>query len=306
MSFLNPVNEPVICYKSTDDGAPQLNYASRTAGDIKAILKACLVTGYGTKSGAGWTISEEVGSVCVFASPYVGMSAHKLKIDDSLSSDTKWSDIYNAEAAVLMGGAVSKSNSAINTTHASNGWEMMVTNQGFLLIENAFNTGVSQVGSRLTYYGRMKSGYSAETGKNISWWCIGHHSPTANQGMPCFFFDTVRKEDKYHKLGTTDLSSAYGILTLAGLKKIGITASVSDIDLCCEWLFMSGDVALCQQPSLMWQFKTGGAAIPVIRDDISNGRPISFRWPLRGSADENSVLITSHGVAAIYTDYWEY
>lgn len=306
MSFINPINEPVTHYKSSDTGAPQLNYAARAAGDIKAILKACLVTGYGSKSGAGWTISDEVGNVCVFSSPYAGMSKHKLKIDDSLSSDTKWSDIYNGEAPVLMSSAVSKSNSAINTTHSGNGWEVMVTNQGFLLIENAFNTGISQIGSRLTYYGRVKSGYSVEVGKNVSWWCVGHHSPAANQGMPCFFFDTSTKVDKYHKLNSLDLSSSYGILTLIPLRKIGVTNSISDIDLSCEWFFMSGDVALAQQPSLMWQLKTGGLASAVIRDEVVNGRPVSFRWPLRGNSDKDSVLITSHGVAVIYTDYWEY
>lgn len=52
MSLKNPVKYPVKYYSHLDAGAPQL---ADTDGVIKTILKACLVTGYGTKAGAGWT-----------------------------------------------------------------------------------------------------------------------------------------------------------------------------------------------------------------------------------------------------------
>lgn len=47
--------QPII-YKSTDTGAPQL---SATAGAMNAVIKACLVTGYGSKAVAGWQVVYE-------------------------------------------------------------------------------------------------------------------------------------------------------------------------------------------------------------------------------------------------------
>lgn len=52
MSLKQPVQYPVKYYSHLDSGAPQLVDED---GVIKSILKACLVTGYGDKEGAGWT-----------------------------------------------------------------------------------------------------------------------------------------------------------------------------------------------------------------------------------------------------------
>lgn len=54
--FLQPERVPVKVYLSTDKDAPRLD---RTAGSLLTILKACLVTGYGDKEGAGWTMPFE-------------------------------------------------------------------------------------------------------------------------------------------------------------------------------------------------------------------------------------------------------
>ena len=43
---------PVTVYRSTDSGAPLL---SNTNGSLIAVMRACLVDGYGTKAAAGWT-----------------------------------------------------------------------------------------------------------------------------------------------------------------------------------------------------------------------------------------------------------
>lgn len=51
MSFLNPVPVPATYYSSEDAEAPQLG--ADLTGGVKTVLKACLVTGYGTKPGAG-------------------------------------------------------------------------------------------------------------------------------------------------------------------------------------------------------------------------------------------------------------
>lgn len=56
MSLLTPIKVPVKVYKWDDVGAPQLD---KTAGCMMTIFKACLVTGYGTKESAGWTMPFE-------------------------------------------------------------------------------------------------------------------------------------------------------------------------------------------------------------------------------------------------------
>lgn len=58
----------VTLYRSTDTGAPVLpNVSSQRAIDnLKLILKACLVDGYGSKPAAGWSISHEVADGITF------------------------------------------------------------------------------------------------------------------------------------------------------------------------------------------------------------------------------------------------
>lgn len=53
MSLLTPIKVPVKVYKWDDVGAPALD---KSVGCVSTIFKSCLVTGYGTKTGAGWTM----------------------------------------------------------------------------------------------------------------------------------------------------------------------------------------------------------------------------------------------------------
>ena len=56
MSLLTPVKVPVKVYRWDDAGAPVLD---KKANCVATILKACLVTGYGAKTDAGWTLAFE-------------------------------------------------------------------------------------------------------------------------------------------------------------------------------------------------------------------------------------------------------
>lgn len=68
MSLLTPERVPVKVYKWDDVGAPKLD---KTAGCVSTIFKACLVTGYGDKAGAGWAMPFEdtENGVKVFSPP---------------------------------------------------------------------------------------------------------------------------------------------------------------------------------------------------------------------------------------------
>lgn len=170
MSFLNPVNEPVLRFKSTDAGAPQINYAARTAGDVKAVLKACLVTGYGSVASAGWSIVNEVDHVAEFVSPSAAMSDYRFGIDDKAATNTVWYYQYQDARTDPTGSTINKAIPMHSKTSPDNGWNVLVTARGVMFIELLGITG--GVISRVTYLGLNKLP-SNNTGVNISFFRSG-------------------------------------------------------------------------------------------------------------------------------------
>jgi hypothetical protein len=57
-----------ILYKSSDSGAPVMA-GTTTPGALLPILDACLVTGYGSKAGAGWSIEYTSATARVYRAP---------------------------------------------------------------------------------------------------------------------------------------------------------------------------------------------------------------------------------------------
>jgi len=78
--YVNNIEMPVTLYLSSDDQAPVL-----TNANLSVILKACLVTGYGAKHGAGWTMPYEdaASNTRVFAPKHVGELDSYLRIKDT-------------------------------------------------------------------------------------------------------------------------------------------------------------------------------------------------------------------------------
>ena len=101
MSLLTPERLRVKVYRWDDAGAPALD---KTAGCMMAIFKACLVTGYGEKEGAGWTMPFEdaagVKVLCPEAGPHTDFYL-RLSGDDGIGVTaqvyTNMSDINNGE-----------------------------------------------------------------------------------------------------------------------------------------------------------------------------------------------------------------
>lgn len=61
--MLQTTRLPVKVYQSTDKDAPQM---TDTAGSLKTVLKACLVTGYGDKPSLGWETLFENATDAIF------------------------------------------------------------------------------------------------------------------------------------------------------------------------------------------------------------------------------------------------
>ena len=78
--YVNNIEMPVMAYHSTDDQAPAM-----TNANLGVILKACLVTGYGAKHGAGWTLPYEdaASNTRVFAPKHAGEHDSYLRIKDN-------------------------------------------------------------------------------------------------------------------------------------------------------------------------------------------------------------------------------
>ncbi|WP_314775007.1 hypothetical protein [Cardiobacterium hominis] len=100
--YANNLEMPAHLYLSTDDDAPAL-----TKSNLSLILKACLVTGYGSKPGAGWTMPYEdaAASKRVFAPAKSGELDSYLLVHDNngTSRVAAWRDyaaIDNAPPAL--------------------------------------------------------------------------------------------------------------------------------------------------------------------------------------------------------------
>lgn len=74
----------VIVYKSSDTSAPAL---TGTAGALAALLYACLVTGYGSQSAAGWAREFTGTNKAVFRA--AAGNRMRLRIDDTGSNEAK-------------------------------------------------------------------------------------------------------------------------------------------------------------------------------------------------------------------------
>lgn len=80
--------KPVTVFSSDDVGAPVL---SKEAGSLKALLEACLVTGYGSKTALGWQMLFESADTlsAAFASADPTASKYVLKVDNSTATSAK-------------------------------------------------------------------------------------------------------------------------------------------------------------------------------------------------------------------------
>ena len=133
MSLRNPVKYPVKYYSWQDDQAPQLTDAD---GVIKTILKACLVTGYGSKVGAGWTALFEDAYRIVLRRPLRTGNPPDIKIENgTIKGTTKRHRIVAQNNPTSLDSATELS--AVNLLARDNTcgkeWHCIVTDFAFFL-----------------------------------------------------------------------------------------------------------------------------------------------------------------------------
>ena len=297
MSFLNPVNEPVLQYKSTDAGAPQINYNARVAGDVKAVLKACLVTGYGATASAGWAIINEVAHVAEFVSPSATMSDYRLGIDDTSTSSTTWYYQYQNVRTDPSYNTPKKSFTSANKTHADNGWQLIATARGFIFVELIQQSTVNKLSARLTYFGQVKSALVDNNGPNMMFFNIGHNGAIAN---PQALYDSTYPSLKLASYSSTRLLSSTPFALAKSTYTLGV--SVVDITSAIYALDTSGDLLIAQVGGLLTRFVNDASKLYGISEQNIDGRPalsVTAGW-------DSSVVSTSQLYARNFLIYLDY
>ena len=301
MSFLNPVSEPVLRFSSTDAGAPQINYNARTAGDIKAVLKACLVTGYGAKASAGWSVVNEVDHVCEFVSPSAAMSDYRLGIDDTSTSSTTWYYQYQDVRTNPSYNAPVKSFSYVDKTHASNGWQMLVTERGIVFIELVQHSVVNKLSARITHWGAVKSAIASVTGRNICFFNLGHNAAIP---QPYNFYSHSGYVHTQLESHTSALMSA---ATSNMLSSSAYTLDTANVDLVSPIYLANNDKTLLigELPPLLSKVVNSTTDVHGVSEFALDAR--SVLSVCAGYSASGALYANSYGrTFLIRTDYWEY
>lgn len=125
--------KPVTLFSSADTGAPVL---TANPGSLKTLLKACLVTGYGSKQGLGWQMPFESADKNggVFVSTDQTASKFYFKIDNAASDYAKLS-AYQSMVDFTTG----TSPIAVNNQYKlySSNWRLIGHSKAFLLLIDA-------------------------------------------------------------------------------------------------------------------------------------------------------------------------
>lgn len=133
MSLKKPIKCPVKYYSWQDAQAPQL---SNVDGAIKTILKACLVTGYGTKSGAGWVSLFEDTYRIVLRRPLRTGNPPDIKIENGIITGTTLRHRVVAQdnpSSLDDATELSAVNLLARDSKCGNEWHCIVTDFAFLL-----------------------------------------------------------------------------------------------------------------------------------------------------------------------------
>lgn len=300
MSFLNPVSEPVLRFKSTDAGAPQINYNARVAGDVKAVLKACLVTGYGAIASAGWAAANEVGNVIEFVSPSAAMSDYRLGVDDSTTTKTDWYYQYQDARVNPSYNAPTKSFTYIDKVNTDNGWQLLVTERGIIFIEIVYSSTVGRLAQRITYWGQLKSAIPNTTGKNISFFNIGYNAAITSNAF-------IYNSTSYIHAQIEIYTAVYWSAATSNALNSTYLMDVSDLDLASQiYLANTGrSLILGAFTPMLSKIVNKSSDTYGLSESVIDGRNVIN--VCAGFASNNLSVSTSYSNAfLIYSDYWEY
>lgn len=161
---------PVTVYTSEDAGAPQI--AAGKASEVIAILKACLVDGYGAKSGLGWSVAfEDVPTFKIaFRNSTTDASGGFFQIWSATETDISQTQLYMRGARSMTGldsfvdGSYQQ---ALRFATSVKHWALVGTSAGFYFM-GALNLTVDSNGtteSAIFFVGDIHSYYANDAGR---------------------------------------------------------------------------------------------------------------------------------------------
>lgn len=297
MSFLNPVNEPVLAFSSADIGAPQIP-PTRVAGDISNIIKACLVTGYGGKPSAGWSIISEVGNSIVFSTPDLVMGDYAFGIDDSTSL-TSWSYTYQGSARSLATGSINKSFSGTLPDPVA-GWRLLVTGRGFVFVEIKKVGSVNSIISRVTCFCQIKSGLNVDV-ENMYFINFGLSSnPSIG---PRTIVSSASSSYRHITLGSS--TSIQPDSSNMQMFSVNGAPSTSELSLSSEIYFYADYKFIGKCPFMLIKTPESLSDAYGVKEVLVNDRPMLHVCVSLLSADGSTVQDNAR-VVVIPLDYWEF
>lgn len=302
MSFLNPVSEPVKRFSSTDAGAPQINYNARVAGDVKTVLKACLVTGYGDKASAGWSVVNEVNHVAEFVSPSVAMSDYRLGIDDTSASSTTWYYQYQNTKREPINKNVQKSFDYADRANTQNSWQMLVTDRAIILVEIIISAYVTNKFARLTYWGSLKTTKNG-AGETITFLSLGY-SATPNK-PPAQVILSTETNNRHLLINSSSLITPSAANMTAFGREFNIYNGTSDVSFSSAIYFFNSHDFLATHPALLLHTPKNLDASYGVFDTVIDGRPM-LHVCLTQSEYRPDELKKQIRVVLIALDYWEF
>lgn len=142
MSLKNPVRYPVKYYSHLDVGAPQL---ANIDGNIKTIIKACLVTGIGAKVGAGWTSLFDDAFRIVLRRPLRTGNPPDIKIENGVINGAANHRIVSQDNPTGLDDAnqLASVNLLARNSTFGNEWYLVASDFGFMLCYQMGDSGNS-------------------------------------------------------------------------------------------------------------------------------------------------------------------
>lgn len=156
MSLRQPVQYPVRYYSYLDAGAPQL---ADIDGNIKTILKACLVTGYGAKVGAGWTALFEDDYRIVLRRPLLTGNPPDIKIENGVINGTTRHRVVSQDSPIGLDDTneLAAVKMLARDSACNNKWHLIASDFGFIFCYAMAEDGVPYSDkSSVLYVGSMK------------------------------------------------------------------------------------------------------------------------------------------------------
>lgn len=215
MSLRHPVKYPVKYYSWQDAQAPQLTDID---GAIKTILKACLVTGYGSKQGAGWTALFEDAYRIVLRRPLRTGNPPDIKIENGVINGTASHRIVAQDNPTSLDDATELSavNLLARDTRAGKEWYCIVTDFAFLLCYQFDRNGIaSATRNNVLFVGGCKKLLDADT----EYFLINTNTNIQSTGLAtnpiggivwnstaAWQFYDMRRKTSYNQRGYLDLS----------------------------------------------------------------------------------------------------